>query len=139
MVELIATVAAGLWAGIALYIAFVEQPSAMQVGVVYATEYFRVMSRRTAPIMIALAAIGGCAGIYAYYQNGDSWWAFGGGLLLLQFPLTAVFIVPTNMRLMKEELPASEAVRLHRRWARMHAIRTALGILPFLYFVSRLI
>jgi hypothetical protein len=139
MVELIATIAAGLWAGIALYIAFVEQPSALQVGVVYATEYFRVMSKRTAPIMIVLAGIGGIAGIYAYYQNDDSWWAFGGGLLLLQFPLTAVFILPTNLKLMKEALSTTEALQLHRRWARLHAIRTALGILPFFYFVSRLI
>jgi hypothetical protein len=141
MVELFATVAAGLWAGIALYIALVEHPCALKVGVRYATEYFRVMSKRTAPLMMLLAAVGGVAGLLAWYETANVWWLIGAVLLLLQFPFTAIFIVPTNIKLLKVDLSesAAEADALHRRWSRMHGIRTLTGVLPFLYFVMLLV
>jgi uncharacterized membrane protein len=135
MVELIATVAAGLWAGISIYIAWVEHPSVLKVGVGVATEYFRVMSKRTAPLMMVLAAIGGIAAIVAWYQASELLWLFGGALLLFMFPFTAIFIVPTNLRLLKVEPESGEAAQLHERWSRMHWIRTILGVPPFLLCV----
>ena len=141
MAALIATIAAGLWAGISLYIAIVEQPSALRVGVQFATEYFRTMSKRTAPLMMILAAIGGVAAIYIWFQGADRLWLIGGSLLLVQFPLTAIFIVPTNIRLLKvDAVESSEvAAALHARWSFMHAIRTVLGLPPFLIFVWLLV
>ena len=65
MAEFLATLAAGLWAGAALYIAIAEHPSALKVGVNFATDYFRPMSKRTAPLMMILSAVGGIAGLYA--------------------------------------------------------------------------
>ena len=137
MAETLATIAAGLWAGISIYIAFVEHPSVLRVGLPFATEYFRVMSKRTAPLMMILAAIGGAASIYAWYQGGDQLWMIGGCLLLILFPFTAIFIVPTNIRLLKIDVDesADEAAALHARWSTMHGIRTVIGFPPFLMFV----
>ena len=138
MVELIATVAAGFWAGIAIYIAWVEHPCALSVGVRYATDYFRIMSKRTAPLMMILAAAGGLAGLAVWYQSNNIWWLIGGGLLLAQFPLTAIFIVPTNIKLLKVDSDEA-ALALHKRWARLHLLRTVIGVLPFLWFVMLLV
>jgi hypothetical protein len=141
MLEMLATIAAGFWAGISVYIAFVEHPSALRVGVQFATEYFRVMSKRTAPLMMLLAAVGGAAAIYVWYAGADRGWLIGGCLLLAQFPLTAVFIVPTNIKLLKVDVvnSASEAAALHAHWGRMHALRTIIGVAPFGIFVWLLV
>jgi hypothetical protein len=52
-------------------------------------------------------------------------------------PLTAVFIVPTNRRLLRVNAIESpdEAADLLKRWGRLHAVRTILGLVPFLLFV----
>ncbi len=141
MAALIATVAAGLWAGISIYIAFVEHPSTLRMGVQFATEYFRTMSKRTAPLMMILAAIGGVAAIYTWSQGADALWLVGGSLLLALFPFTAIFIVPTNIRLLKVDAVESRdvAAALHARWSFMHAVRTVLGFPPFLIFVWLLV
>jgi len=137
MAEQFATIAAGLWAGISIYIALVEHPSALRVGVQFATDYFRVMSKRTAPLMMILAATGGVAAVYVWYQGGNPGWLIGGALLLLQFPLTALFIVPTNIRLLKIDVDQAndEALALHHKWRTMHGVRTLLGCPPFVMFV----
>ena len=141
MAALIATIAAGLWAGISLYIAIVEHPSALRVGVQFATEYFRTMSKRTAPLMMILAAIGGVAAIYTWIQGADRLWLIGGSLLLIQFPFTAIFIVPTNIRLLKVDAAESNelAAALHARLSLLDSIRSILGFPPFLIFVWLLV
>ena len=140
MAEFIATITAGIWAGAAFYISFAEHPSALKVGVAFATEYFRPMSKRTAPLMMLLAALCGGTSIYAWYSGAELSWLLGGVLMLAMFPLTAILIVPTNVRLLKIDPQESEveAAQLHERWGKMHAIRTVLGCLPFLIFVATL-
>ncbi|MGI9309851.1 MAG: DUF1772 domain-containing protein [Gammaproteobacteria bacterium] len=137
---IIATLAAGLWAGAAIYIAFCEHPSALKVGVQYATAYFKPMSKRTAPLMMVLAAIGGIAGCMNWYYTGESAWMVGGALLLAMFPLTGMLIVPTNIRLINIDAEAEpeRAARLHATLGRMHIIRTVLGSIPFVLFVFAL-
>lgn len=77
MAEYLATLCAGLWAGAAIYIAICEHPSALKLGVGFATEYFRRMSRRTAPLMMILSAAGGLAGLLAWWDNGVAGWLAG--------------------------------------------------------------
>lgn len=141
MAEFIATLAAGLWAGAAFYISFSEHPSALKVGVRFATEYFRPMSKRTAPLMMVLAAVGGGAAIWAWLSEAGVWWLVGGVLLLGMFPFTAIFIVPTNLKLLKVDPLESgeEAAALHARWGRMHALRTMIGAVAFPLFLTLLL
>ena len=137
MLEYAATSAAGLWAGAALYIGFAEHPSALKVGVEYATAYFRPMSKRTAPMMMALAGIAAITGGGAWYAGGGGPWLFGAILMLAMFPFTGVLIVPTNLRLLKIDAQASpiEAEKLHAKWSVMHNLRTALGAPAFFIFL----
>jgi hypothetical protein len=137
MAEYLATFAAGLWTGAAIYIAFAEHPSALRVGVQFATEYFKPMSKRTAPLMMVLSALGGGAGLYVWFTGGATGWLVGGLLLLGMFPFTGIFIVPTNLKLLRVDAlnDAAEATALHARWARMHWLRTFLGSPAFLIFI----
>jgi hypothetical protein len=136
MAEYLATLAAGCWTGAALYIAIAEHPSALRVGVRFATEYFRPMSKRTAPLMMILSGVGGIAGLYAWWNNGVSGWLIGGVLLLAMFPLTGILIVPTNLKLLKVDAlnNPEEAELLHARWGKMHWLRTIVGAPAFLIF-----
>ena len=140
MLELIATAAAGLWTGAAFYIGFSEHPSALRVGVDYATAYFRPMSKRTAPMMMILAAVAALAGGLAWYLHGDVAWLIGAALMLALFPFTGLLIVPTNLALLKVDAAADPetAARLHARWGMMHNWRTALGAPAFVIFLAAL-
>ena len=135
--QLIATIAAGLWAGALAYISVVEHPAMLEVGVQFAIAYFRSMAKRGRPTMIALALVGAVAGIVAWVTQGSMLWLIGGVLLVGMLPLTAVFIVPTNRRLLRVNAIESpdEAADLLKRWGRLHAVRTILGLVPFLLFV----
>lgn len=139
--RLVATLAAGLWAGAAGYISLVEHPATVRVGVQFATDYFRPMARRAAPTMIALAVIGAVAGLLAWADGGSLLWLIGGAILAAMLPLTAIFIVPTNRRLLAVNAVESstEATALLTRWGKLHAVRTVLGLVPFVLFVWALL
>ena len=98
MAEFIATISAGIWAGAAFYISFAEHPSALKVGVAFATEYFRPMSKRTAPMMMLLAALCGGTSIYAWYSGAEVSWLLGGVLMLaaMASTLPAPAVIPTH-------------------------------------------
>jgi len=137
VLALIATTAAGLWAGAALYIGFAEHPSAVKVSVGFATDYFRIMSKRTAPLMMVLAAVAAVAGVAAWFDDGGMLWLIGAILMAGMFPFTAIFIVPTNLKLVRLDAAEApdEAAALHARWGVMHAWRTILGMPAFPLFL----
>ncbi len=135
--QLIATLAAGLWAGASSYISVVEHPAKLQVGIEFATEYFRPMARRAAPTMIVMALIAAVAGFVAWAVGEGLIWLIGGALMAAMLPMTAIFIVPTNRQLISVKASQSrdEAAVLLTRWGRLHAIRSLLGIVSFTLFV----
>jgi hypothetical protein len=137
MLALIATFAAGLWAGAAIYIGVAEHPSALKVGVEFATDYFRPMSKRTAPMMMILALVAAVTGFVVWLNDGNIIWLIGAIFMAALFPFTAIFIVPTNLKLLKVDaaLAPEEAAALHARWSKMHAQRTLLGLPAFVLFL----
>ena len=138
--QLIATLTAGLWAGAAIYIGFSEHPSALKVSVAFATDYFRHMSKRTAPLMMLLSGLSGACGVYAWWISDVQAWLIGGLLQIAMFPLTAALIVPTNIKLIKINCRdnLAEAQQLHKRWGLMHNLRTLLGAPAFGIFLWQL-
>jgi hypothetical protein len=81
----------------------------------------------------SLAAAGFVAAVAAWFAGGGLRVLAGGGLLGLAIPFTLIVILPTNKRLLDPALtPDSvEAADLRGRWGRLHAVRTALGVLAF--------
>ena len=129
----IATAAAGLFAGAALYVSLVEHPARVGCGPPMAVAQFRLSYPRGAALQAPVAVVGGLAGVGAWLAGAPPGWLGAGVLLGLVVPYTLVAIMPTNRRLLDRALEPDtpEAERLLRRWGFMHLARTALSLLAF--------
>jgi uncharacterized membrane protein len=133
LLELIATVCAGLFAGAAVYITFVEHPARLECGTVLAATEFGPSYRRATIMQASLAAVGFVAAVAAWLQRRELPVMVGGVLLGLVIPFTLVVILPTNKRLLDPTLDrgSAEAAALLARWGRLHAVRTVASGLAF--------
>ena len=84
--------------------------------------------------------VGCVAGGLAAWQLHDLATLVAAMLLGLVVPFTLIVIFPTNARLLDPALDpqTAEAAQLLRRWARLHAVRSALSVVAFLLFLLRL-
>ena len=134
-VELITLVAAGLFAGGAVYVSLAEHPGRVEAGVEVALAQFEGSYRRAAPWQGATAAVSLIAGVVATALSGDWQWAVGGALVGAAIPVTLLAIMPVNEKLhglaRAGGRPSDDAAALLARWARLHAVRSALGVLGF--------
>jgi Domain of unknown function (DUF1772) len=136
----LATLAAGLFAGAALYISLVEHPARVSLGTRAAVQRFRPSYRRAAVMQAPLALVGGAAGIAHWALGGSAAWGIGGLALGALVPFTLLVILPTNTRLLDAQLDAAgdDAAVLLRRWARLHAMRSVVSIAVFALFAALL-
>lgn len=134
----VATVAVGLFAGASMYVSVVEHPARLECGAALAVKHFGPSARRAAVMQGSLAVVGLVAAAVAWGQGSGTGWLMGGLLLGAMVPFTLVVIMPTNRRLLDASLDtgSAEAVELLRRWGRLHALRTAVGVVVFVFFVS---
>jgi hypothetical protein len=134
----IATVAAGLFAGAALYVTVVEHPARLACGQALAVKEFGPSYRRAAVMQGGLAVVGLLASGLAWYQGAGVGWLVWGLLLGALVPFTLVVIMPINRRLLDPGLDESsgEARALLARWGRLHAVRTVIGVAVFVAFVG---
>jgi hypothetical protein len=126
----IATWAATLFTGGALYVSLVEHPARLATGPPMAVAQFRASYPLGAKLQGGLAALGTLAAIGAWVGSARIAWLVAGVLLGLVVPYTLVVILPTNKRLLDRTLSpdAPEARLLLRRWGGLHAVRTLLGL-----------
>ncbi len=137
LLEILATLAAGLFAGAALYVTAVEHPARMSCGSVLAVTEFRPSYERGAIMQATLALIGALAAMVRWGLGGQIGWLVGGLLLGAVVPFTLLVIMPTTTRLLDVslELNSSESAVLLRRWGRLHAVRSALSLVAFVAFL----
>jgi uncharacterized membrane protein len=135
--EALAMICAGLFAGAALYITLVEHPARLECGTELAATEFGPSYRRATWMQASLAGLGLLAALVAWAQGRDVPVLVGGVLLGLVIPFTLIVILPTNKRLLASDLDrrSADAARLLVRWGRLHAVRTALGLLAFAVLV----
>jgi hypothetical protein len=138
-IQLLATVAAGLFAGSALYISVVEHGARVASGPELAVLQFRNSYRRGAPFMGTVVVSGAIAGTLAWFVNGDRLWLAGGVTLAAAVPYTLALILPISRRIEHESLDRDAAARLVSRWARLHIVRVTLGLSAFVTFVYALL
>lgn len=138
--ELLAVVCAGLFAGAALYITFVEHPARLECGTTLAATEFGPSYRRATIMQASLAAVGLVAATVAWAQGRGTQVLVGGLLLGIVIPFTLLVILPTNQRLLDPGLDRSsaEAQRLLERWGRLHAVRSLTSAVGFLVLVNHL-
>ena len=136
-----ATLAAGIFAGAAIYVSAIEHPARLSCGTEIAVREF-VPSYRRGAIMQASLAIAGCvAGVIGGWLRSDITSVVAALLLGTVVAFTLIVILPINKRLLDPTLDArgAEAAHLLTRWGRLHAVRSALSCAAFLIFVIRLL
>ena len=135
--DLVALVAATLFAGGALYITLVEQPARMGLEDGPLLAQWQPSYKRALPIQASLAILGGAAGGLAWYTHREWQWLAGSLFLLANWPFTMLVIIPTNKRLMamQPQNAGPESRDLLRRWAKLHGVRSVLGSAASLLFV----
>ncbi len=137
LLEVIALLSAGLFAGAAIYINLVEHPARMECGTDLAIREFAPSYRRATVMQVTLAAVGFGSATAIWLRGASLWWLIGGSILVAVIPFTLIVIFPTNKKLLDASLDKSSelAAALLLRWGRLHAVRSLLGLLSFLLFI----
>ena len=135
--ESLAIICAGLFAGAALYVSFVEHPARMLCGTTLAVTEFAPSYKRATVMQASLAALGTLAAVAAWLMGAPALWLVGGLLFGAVIPFTLIVILPTNKRLLDPSLDkdSQQAQQLLHRWAMLHAVRSALSLASFLAFL----
>jgi anthrone oxygenase-like protein len=130
LLELIATAAAALFAGAALYINVVEHPVRMSLDTASALAQWAASYRRATWLQAPLAVLSFATGLSAWVLGGNILWAIAAVLIGLVVPFTFVGIMPTNHKLLAPgRNPESAETRvLLNTWAKLHAVRTVLSL-----------
>src|SRR5688500_13907677 len=134
---LVATVCAGIFAGAAIYITFVEHPARISCGTALALREFAPSFGRATIMQAVLAIVGLFTALEARSRTGAPELLVGGLALGIVVPFTLVVIAPTNRRLLAAELPpeSAEAAQLLQRWGRLRAVRSVLSGVAFLILI----
>ena len=138
---IVSTLAAGLFAGAAIYVSAVEHPARVSCGTDLAVREFAPSYKRGAIMQASLALVGCVTGFIGGWQLNDMVSIIAALLLGAVVPFTLIFILPTNKRLLDPALDprGAEASHLLDRWGRLHAVRSVLSAAAFLILVIRLL
>ncbi|HEX2438085.1 MAG TPA: DUF1772 domain-containing protein [Methylomirabilota bacterium] len=128
-----------MFASWALYVSLVEHPARLESGAGPGRAQFRSSYRRAAPWQASFALIACLGGALAAAVSRRWPWLVGALAIGAAVPFTFVAIMPTNHTLLSGgPLGDDEARRLLRRWGRLHAVRTVLGVVAVAAFLLAL-
>ncbi|WP_207540720.1 DUF1772 domain-containing protein [Sabulicella rubraurantiaca] len=133
----LALIVAAVFSGAALYINLVEQPARMQLDDGPLLTEWKLAYKRGTALQAPLAVIGFVLGLVTWWRTGHAGWAIGGLLMLANWPVTFLAIMPTNRKLMATEPrnAGPETRSMVGRWGALHAARTSLGFAAVLVFL----
>ena len=137
LLEILATLAAGLFAGAAIYIDLAEQPARKHIDIAPALTEWRPSYKRAAVVQPLLAAVGFLSALAAWLTGASLWWLVGGVLLVAVIPYTLIVVFPTNNKLLDPAIDKNPdlARRLLTRWGRLHTVRSIMSLAAFLAFL----
>ena len=131
----LALVAAALFTGAALYVSLCEQPARLLLDDRSLLAEWKPAYKRGALMQAPLAIVGFLLGTLAWWETGDLAWAIGGVLIVANWPVTLLVIMPTNRQLLATESAGPESRALILKWGKLHAIRTCLGFAASIAFL----
>ena len=94
--EILATLASGLFAGAAIYINLVEHPARMRLDTAMAAAQWAPSYARATWMQAPLAVIGLLSATAAWWMGSGTVWLVAGLLLGSVVPFTLIVIMPTN-------------------------------------------
>ncbi len=138
MAEWVATICAGIWAVLCVYLSIVERSRSVSVEELQSMQFYRKVSDNGVPVLIAIIFIGCGAGIYAWIGNRSSAFLVGSLMLLVMFPLSAIFVSPVTRIIADSETSnvGSAVAAMFKRWRLVHGFRTVLAVLALGFFVA---
>jgi len=130
LLKFIATFAAAMFAGAALYVNVAEHPARMALEIRFAAAQWAPSYRRATWMQAPLALLSLLAGLGSWLLGGGFGWAIAALLIGAVVPFTFIGIMPTNRALLTpgRDMSAVETRTLLERWARLHAVRTVFSI-----------
>jgi hypothetical protein len=133
----LALIAASLFAGAAIYVNVAEQPARLLLDPPALLTQWKRSYQRGTLMQAPLALLATAFGVAAYVGSGDWRWLLGAALSLASWPYTLLGIMPTNRALMGTDVGTADAsVREKvRKWGRLHAVRSGLGLAPAAVFL----
>jgi uncharacterized membrane protein len=138
---LLALIAAAVFFGAAFYVNAAEQPARLYLDDRSLLAEWKPSYKRGFAMQAPLAVVGFVLGVIAWWQTRDWLWLAGAVVLVANWPYTLLGIMPTNNALMTLD-PADagpQSRRLIEKWAKLHAVRTALGAAATALFACALL
>jgi len=125
----LALIVAAVFSGAAIYVNLVEQPARFGLEDRALLEEWKPSYKRGTMMQAPLALAGFVLGLVAWWQTRDLLFLAGGIAMLANWPWTILVIKPINAVLMAAEpqQAGTQTRALIAKWARLHAVRTALG------------
>jgi hypothetical protein len=133
----LALIAAAVFAGAAFYVGFAEQPARLELDDRSLLVEWKPAYKRGFTMQAPLAVIGFLLGVLAWWQTGAWLWLIGAIVLIANWPYTLLGMMATNNRLMAVEVDKAgpESRAMIQAWARLHAVRTLLGVAATIVFL----
>ena len=133
----LALMVAAAFAGAAFYVGFAEQPARLELDDRSLLVEWKPAYKRGFTMQAPLEVIGFLLGTLAWWQTGGWPWLIGAVILIANWPYTLLGMMATNNRLMAVEVDKAgpESRAMIRRWARLHAVRTVLGVAATIIFL----
>jgi uncharacterized membrane protein len=137
ILQIIATLAAALFAGAALYVNVAEHPARMALDTRFAAAQWALSYRRATWMQAPLALLSLIAGLGSWLLGGGFAWAIAALLIGAVVPFTFIGIMPTNKALLApdRDLGAAETRTLLEHWAKLHMVRTVLSVAATVLYV----
>lgn len=126
----LALTTAAAFAGAALYVNWSEQPARLRLDDVSLLKEWKPSYAKGLEMQATLALASGLLGLAAFWFENAPAAAVGGILMLANWPYTMIVIAPTNRVLgaTRDEDAGPQSRALIRRWGKLHAVRSALGL-----------
>jgi uncharacterized membrane protein len=131
----LALIAAALFTGAAFFVGFAEQPARLALEPKAFLIQWKRSYQRGSMMQASLVIIGFLLGLFAWWQTRNLGWVIGAGIFLINWPWTLLVVMPVNAALEAVDPADARARPLLERWARLHAVRTMLGLVATAIFL----